>query len=137
MDDTLMIEYRSVFRATLLSGLVTCAVVAAAAPSASIQYNITDLGDGAGVAINAGGQVTGYTNAQHAFLWTPATPHGLSGTLIDLGTLSGGLSYGYGINNSGQVTGFSEWVAFLWSPTSPNGTSGSMVPLGSPEDRFV
>jgi len=59
---------------------------------------------------NDTGQVTGisYTTGDaeiHAFLWTPEAPNGNSGTMYDLGTLDGGLSYGYGINESGDVVG--------------------------------
>jgi probable HAF family extracellular repeat protein len=64
--------------------------------------------------------------------------------VTDLGTLGGTQSWGYGINNSGQVTGFSytsEEVplgqpplthAFLWTPTTNNGTAGTLHDLGSP-----
>jgi probable HAF family extracellular repeat protein len=49
----------------------------------------------------------------HAYLWT------LSGGLQDLGNLGGGKSYGYGINNLGQIVGESyidatTSHAFLW-----------------------
>jgi probable HAF family extracellular repeat protein len=65
-----------------------------------------DLGLGAAYAINDRGQVTGiYGNNSHAFRTSP------TGTLadpgVDLGTLGGIASYGYGINESGQVTGYS------------------------------
>jgi probable HAF family extracellular repeat protein len=147
MEDTLMTKHRSVDRTIFLLTLVTLAPTAfAVAPNAS-QYHVTDLGalngvHSAGVAINASGQVTGYTTVaesvyQHAFVWTPTTPNGASGAMSDLGTIGGNDSYGSDINASGQVTGFSDGVAFLWSPTTPNGTSGSMIPLGLPDDRFV
>ena len=63
-----------------------------------------------GQRINTSGQVTGYSytngNAeQHAYLWTPTTPNGASGTLQDLGSLGGTPSQAYGINASGQVVG--------------------------------
>lgn len=71
-----------------------------------------------GLAINASGQVTGYSfttgNAElHAFLWD-------GGRMQDLGTLGGANSKGLAINASGQVTGYSltsgnaEEHAFLW-----------------------
>jgi probable HAF family extracellular repeat protein len=65
-----------------------------------------------GEAINASGQITGRTgsiggDAGRAFLWTPTTPNGTDGTLIDLGTLGGKWAYGMSINTGGQVTGIS------------------------------
>jgi probable HAF family extracellular repeat protein len=73
--------------------------------------------------INTAGQVVGLTPAinnpnGHAFLWTPTTPNGTSGSMIDLGDLPGGADYSYAsaINNAGQVTGTSSNIAFLWTP---------------------
>jgi probable HAF family extracellular repeat protein len=90
-----------------------------------------------GGAINAGGQVAGfsYTTGHadyHAFLWTPTTPIGTSGTMLDLTTLGGLNSYSYNVGAGGQVVGASEIVstsdrahAFLY-------TSGSgMVDLNT------
>ncbi|MGD9632713.1 MAG: DUF3466 family protein [Pirellulales bacterium] len=132
-----MLDLRFVWSAVLLPLLVNCAGAAIPTSASPPAYQITDLGAGAGIAINSRGQVTGYNNTQHAFLWTPTVPNGTDGAILDLGTLSVGLSQGYGINDYGQVTGYSEGGAFLWSPTSPNGTNGSMVPLGIPDDRIV
>ncbi len=58
-----------------------------------------------GLAINKSGQVTGYSGvrygAEHAFLYS-------NGKMSDLGTLPGGnVSGGYGVNESGEVTGTS------------------------------
>ncbi|HEV3277134.1 MAG TPA: hypothetical protein VG860_09985 [Terriglobia bacterium] len=73
-------------------------------------------------AINAVGQVAGYSTynpedaGEHAVLW-------VRGSLADLGTLPGGtLSQAMGINDAGEVTGFSdggesEPHAFLWNKT--------------------
>ncbi|MBA3485390.1 MAG: hypothetical protein H0T51_26645, partial [Pirellulales bacterium] len=65
-----------------------------------------------GAGINDSGQVAGWSEITggaayqyHAFLWTPTTPNGDSGTLNDLGALGGTYSVGTGINDSGQVTG--------------------------------
>jgi len=59
----------------------------------------------------------------HAFIWDS------SSGLTDLGTL-GGSSYAMGINDSGQVVGYSEvgttHHAFIWT------ASGGMVDLGTP-----
>ncbi len=52
----------------------------------------------------------------------------------DLGTLGGSFSNGYGINDSGQVSGYylaESYHAFLWSPTTHNGTIGTMSDLGA------
>ncbi len=66
-------------------------------------------------------------NAQnyHAFIWNSATG------LTDIGTLGGHTSYAFGINDSGQVVGFSYLAdnvsrhAFTWT------ASGGMVDLGT------
>jgi probable HAF family extracellular repeat protein len=98
--------------------------------------NFSDAGG-----INDMGQVTGASgNAsgapRHAFLWTPTTPNGSTGSMIDLGDLPGGLDYsgGSAVNSIGQVAGFGQVPgtahAFLWTPTTPNGTTGSMIDLG-------
>jgi probable HAF family extracellular repeat protein len=89
--------------------------------------------------INSYGQVVGVSdvnNYSHAFLWTPTTPHGTTGTLTDLGTLGGGGGFAYGINSAGQVVGEASTSsgpshAFLWTPTTPNGTTGTMTDLNT------
>jgi len=65
------------------------------------------------------------------FCWTPKGSAQAAYTVTDLGTLPGGnLSRGYGINNSGQATGFSridssgDFDAFLYS-------TGTMADLGT------
>ncbi len=95
-----------------------------------------------GWGINNSGQVTGFADTtgnaeQHAFLWTPAAPNGTNGTMIDLGTLGGTYSGGYGINATGEVTGFaniagdSESHAFLYDGTMHDlGTLGGMAAYG-------
>lgn len=65
-----------------------------------------------GNGINAKRQVTGFSyltgeSEIHAFLWTPTAPDSVSGAMLDLGTLGGTVSEGYGVNAVGQVTGFS------------------------------
>jgi probable HAF family extracellular repeat protein len=117
MGDTLMRKYRSVFRTILLSALVICTGIANEAAATPPAYIVTDLGtiggtESRGLGISASGQVAGFSSTtgvyQHAFLWTPTTPNGVSGAMQDLGTLGGNASYGSGINDSGQVTGESE-----------------------------
>ena len=91
--------------------------------------------------INDVGQMIGDygdgTNLGTAFLWTPNSPHGTTGTKLDL---SGSISYSYGVsclNNSGQVAystldlAASTITAYLWTPTTPNGTTGTATNLGN------
>lgn len=107
------------------------------------QYHLTDLGeiainpvitstDRVGcLALNDKGQVAGSaffpgSINEHAFLYS-------NGVRQDLGTLAGGFSAGCGINDKGQVTGYSRyvnplvqrtmWHAFLYS-------HGAMQDLG-------
>jgi probable HAF family extracellular repeat protein len=69
-----------------------------------------------GGTINASGQVAGFSYttgdaAYHAYLWTPTTPNGTSGTMQDLATLGGLNSYSYNVGAGGQVVGASEVAA--------------------------
>jgi probable HAF family extracellular repeat protein len=82
---------------------------------------VTDLGslggrETVGVAINARGQVTGWsttsTGAQHAFVWQ-------AGTMRDLGTLGGATVEPIAINANGEIVGRSDTAnrvehVFLW-----------------------
>ena len=72
--------------------------------------------------------------SDQAFLWTPETANGTTGTMEPLGTLGGGASEARGVNDTGQIVGWSHWStspdhanephAFLWS-------AGQMVDLGT------
>jgi probable HAF family extracellular repeat protein len=83
-------------------------------------------------AINDAGQVVGYRwndsgGGYAAYLWTPDSPNGLTGSFTDVGLLPGATnSFASAINNAGQVVGSTtllvetEWGAyesthaFLW-----------------------
>jgi probable HAF family extracellular repeat protein len=93
-----------------------------------------------GQSINSYGQVAGLsrlgTNTR-GFAWTPTTPNGTSGSMVDIGALpyGNGDSSAAGINDVGQITGDSNNAsgnthAFLWSPAQANGSTGTMVDLG-------
>ena len=111
---------------------------------AAPPYKIVDIGPlpgfilSRGVGLNNFGQVTGSVTSDngtpdHAFLWTPASANGSTGSLSDLGIIASGGSGSLKINNFGQVIlnggliGVPGEVAFLWTPASPNGTTGTRV----------
>lgn len=127
----------------LLIVLALGLAIAGASPAAASTstYAMTDLGslgyDTYGLAINATGQITGYSytttevqypcpkspdyptpkkcfeNPSHAFLWS-------NGTIKDLGTLGGNASKGVAINRLGEVVGSADTKTgssdqFLWN----------------------
>ena len=116
---------------------------------AKISYVATDLGmlnsddqSSQAFGINNYGQVAGFSaNSQavpHVFLWSPITPNGTSGAMIDLGLCSSGVGGGFKLNSYGQMQ-FNRSVstpsfgvqshALLWTPSTPNSTTGSAVDL--------
>jgi len=84
--------------------------------------------------INAWGQVVGTSGASggnHAFLWTPATPNGTTGSMVDLGHMPGGEDFSHqarAINGSGQIAGVIGTPAgnraFFWTPNTPMAQPG-------------
>jgi probable HAF family extracellular repeat protein len=98
--------------------------------------NLATLGgtDSYGAGINDSNLVVGHSLAadgsDHAFLWTPGGIDGALGNpqMRDLGTLGGTASEAFGINRSGQITGFAftsadDIHAFLYS-------TGTMTDIG-------
>ncbi len=77
-----------------------------------------DGGESSGQAINAGGDVVGYSGGQlrpiHAFRWSA------SAGMIDLGSLANDVSSAVALNDSGLISGFSNTAsgdthAFVWT----------------------
>lgn len=90
------------------------------------KVDLGDLGHGGDVyanGINDTGQIVGTalngTSAgfSRAFVY-------INGIMSNLGAVSGGSSYGFGINNAGDVVGDSDYRAFLYS-------RGSMTSIGT------
>src|SRR5262249_11466502 len=104
-----------------------CAVSAPFSAQAVVPaiYNLGTLGgsESFGYAVNAGGQVGGYSSTfssftHRAFLYS-GTP-GSGGSMANLGTLGGPESFGYAVNAGGQVTGYADTLsgdrhAFVYS----------------------
>ena len=116
----------------LAVGLVAVAVAlfgvgqrSAETQTATTNIQVQDLGtlgndyrDVVTTGINDAGQVVGYSydnnGYAHAFLYDEsATPK-----MRDLGTLGGGSSYAFDINNAGQVVGTSSGHAFIYDSAS-------------------
>jgi uncharacterized membrane protein len=98
-------------------------------PSSS-NITIVDLGFTNALDINEQGRIVGWrqtSTGARAVMWTPSGFRGTSGTTTDL--LDGGESYGWGINDAGEIAGgsgdASALHAFIWN--------GSHHALGEPE----
>ncbi len=90
--------------------------------------------------INSAGQIVGDSDhvgavPRDGFLWTPHSPNGTAGSMINLGDFGGPLNstISFAVNSRGQATGGSYSPtgvrAFIWNPSSPNSTTGSMIAL--------
>jgi hypothetical protein len=110
-------------RATTAAMVLAITGTANAAPT----YNIIDLGAGIAQDINNFGQVVGTLAGQGAFLWTPTTANGSTGSTTNLGSGSA-----WAINSGGQVVGNQTGTGFLWTPGVANGTTGATTPLTYP-----
>lgn len=97
-------------------------------PVLADPWDPTAVSSAYGMAINAAGQVAGYSGAYdfHAIRITAA------GVLQDLGTLGGAASYAYGINDAGLVTGCGQDTsnALRAITSSGPGTMASLATLG-------
>ena len=110
---------RTSFRNSCVCRLTVPVVIAAAlglaasAPAQSIRYGVTDLGtiDSSlslsfrGRTINDANQVAGFIYGidgwPHSFFWD-------DGTMIDIGTLGGPITFARGMNNDGSIVGSSD-----------------------------
>src|SRR5262245_15963232 len=101
-----------------LSGSHTSAFPWDAASSMTVLGAGPGYTDSRAAALNDAGQVVGYQwndSAQTAFLWTPDSPNGHTGSFADLGTLPGAIdSNAAAINNAGQVVGSSTVVETVY-----------------------
>jgi probable HAF family extracellular repeat protein len=100
--------------------------------SSGHSYDLGSLGGGntEPYAINAMGQIVGVTGTvETPFLWTPTTPNGTTGTMVNLNALIGSTTFtlqeATGINDRGQIVGYGTdnkgkgHALLLTSTTSP------------------
>ena len=131
-----MIRVRGVARAAVVAAMVVG--LCSSAGLAVVQYTVTDLGTLGGTTrpyrINSNGQVVGFSfvpaGFTHAFLWD-------HGVMSDLGTLGGDGSGATGINDAGDVVGYSRIStsnntlrAFLWHNSSMTDLGTLTSPTG-------
>lgn len=109
------IATRAIHALLLAGGLAFCMGMPLAAPAQTYSVNqISTAGliDIYPSALNDAGQFTGtalfanFANGRRAFLWTPTTPNGTTGSFRNLGTYkSYNPSYGQCLNSAGTVAG--------------------------------
>lgn len=100
------------------------------ASGGAIQTSIRSVG--VGVAEIRARTPNGVVSNPVAVTATPHTP----GAPSPLGTFGGGESYAFGMNEQGQIVGWSkisngERRAFMWTPSAPRSRTGIMVNLGA------
>jgi probable HAF family extracellular repeat protein len=103
---------------TIRIGIIAIFLATSPALAANPVYHIVDLGELNAAGLNASGEVTGTAQGvEYAFLYNGTT-------VQNLGTLGGDDSFGYAINDSGEVTGASHTTgngaldAFLYNGTT-------------------
>jgi probable HAF family extracellular repeat protein len=116
------------------------------------MYNLGGLGAGGEVlgngiprAMNDYGQVAGVAlgsaSTGTAFLWTPTSPQGTIGSMVDIGSQLTAAGFtnvqAESISSNGMVAGFgtptngNSYDPVLWTPSSANGTTGTIVDLAA------
>ena len=120
--------------ATATSGLPVTFEASGDCTIGGTTVHLTGAGSCLVIASQAGdGVYAPAADARRSFIITSAAA---TSTLVDIGTLGGGVADPTAINAFGQIVGSSTIAddsaqrAFLWTPDAPNGTTGSWVDLG-------
>lgn len=132
------------FRCSLMAIVLAMAAVAGTAQAGPQGYQITDIGTmgdpgtrgpaySRAFGLSGTGQVVGVANDDYsnnyAFSWR-------NGVMTNLGALTGTSSIAWGVNDSGQVVGYTPGNrhAFSWTDANGDGKKdpGEMVDLGIP-----
>src|SRR5438132_1091369 len=72
---------------TVCSAQTVTANFSPIAPGVPGNYAVSQIASATPYAINNSGQVAGYSNSS-ATLWTPLTPNGIAGNVVDIGGLA-------------------------------------------------
>ena len=120
--------------ATATSGLPVTFEASGDCTIGGTTVHLTGAGSCLVIASQAGdGVYAPAADARRSFIITSAAA---TSTLVDIGTLGGGVADPTAINAFGQIVGSSTIAddsaqrAFLWTPDAPNGKTGSWVDLG-------